>query len=216
MKPRSGCSPQALGPLSLWVLGLFTALFVGLLPKVGWWVVLVYLAVTCLLVGTHFLLVGIRRRYGLPEPDLQARADRLCAAAKEALRHAPISPDRKASIREQVGAVSANIKASREKLKRLRNLQNLTIEHRGKRDEELARMERSILNTMNEAIDLLLGIPKSLMRVETVRDERLVGGILSALSETNKRMEDLADAHAEMAASERFGGSARRERAQRR
>jgi len=201
---------------------------VGLLAHAGLWVVAVYLVVTCLLVGANFLLVGIGRRYGLPEPDMQARSDRLCAAAKEALRHAPISPDRKASIWEQVVAVPANIKASREKLKRLRNLQDLTIEHRGKRDEELARMERSILNTMNEALDLLLGIPKSLLRVETVRDERLVGGILSALSETNKRMEDLADAHAEVAASgtasgsasetasERSGSSVRRERAQRR
>ena len=133
MKRRSGCGPGVLGPLSLWLLGLFTTVVVGLLPNVGWWVVALYLVVTCLLVGARFLWVGLRRRYSLPEPGMQARANRLCAAAKEALRHAPISPDRRASIREQVVAVPANMKASRGKLKRLQNLQNLTIEHRGKR-----------------------------------------------------------------------------------
>lgn len=205
-----------LGAISLWILGLITTVVVGLLPNVGSWVVLLYLLVTCLLVGAHFLSVGTRRRYGLPEPQIQARADRLCAAARDALRHAPISPDRKASIRVQVVAVPANIKASREKIRRLRNLQNLTIEHRGKRDEELAEMERSILSTMNEALDLMLGIPKSLMRVETARDERQVTGILSALRETNKRMEELADAHAEVAAAEGAVHRVRREHAQKR
>ena len=69
-------------------------------------------------------------------------------------------------------------------------------------------MERSVLSTMNEALDVLLGIPKSLMRVETASDERQLAGILSALSETYQRMEDLADAYAEVAAIDGSRGRA--------
>ncbi|MCX6033325.1 MAG: hypothetical protein NT169_29090 [Chloroflexi bacterium] len=135
----------------------------------------------------------------LTEPDIQARARELCSAANEALRHAPISPDRKASIQEQIQAVPANIKVSREKLGRLRKLQDLTEKHKGQPDKQLAQLEANLLKAMDAALDLLLDIPKSLMLVEIARDERAVASILSALSETNKRMTDLADAHAEMA-----------------
>ncbi len=188
----------------LWVIGVLIAGVFWLLA--GWaGTSLVFYAPPVLLVTAVVFIYQIVQNARLSQDvaggQRQKRAQELLEAIDDALRHAPIPSEQKLLIRKQSADVPQNITKSAEKLRRVWKLQDLARKHTGRSDPELEQMEHSLVATMDDSLDLMFSIPKSLMKVETARDEKAVEKIIAELNETNRRMLDLAEAHADIAKS---------------
>ncbi len=180
-----------------WISLLFLALAAGVASK-SILAPLLFLGIAAIVLLVWVARTVIPGRITLPEEGLQRRARRTAAAARDFVRRAPISNERKAAILAQIRTVPPNIHASRVKLQRLRKLQVLHMLYKGPPDEQLMALETKLLAAMHEALDLLLAVPKSIMMVESAREERRGADILTELRETNQRLADLAAAHTEL------------------
>jgi hypothetical protein len=196
-----------------WLVGLMF-FGIGLSLLIGSYSALVaYLAPLAAILGVAiigvFVVIAAKlvQRKSLIDPaiDIDARqkwnrARELLRAIDEALRSTPISSEQKSLIKQQSANIPKNIVKSAKRLRRLRKLKDLSSQM-GKHDTELEAMEHSMVAVMDSSLDMLLSIPKALMKVETARDERAVTKLIEELRETNRHMLDLADAHTEVAES---------------
>ena len=162
-----------------------------------------------LFVAATIWLIAPRLGQGVPDiPEAESydSASRLVATIRASLQHAPISAAQASSIKEQANAVPCNIAENLRKLARLRQIGRLISGagrtrnacDRPKEVAELRALERQLTVAIEGSLQVLMGIPVSLMKVELARDDRAVARILADLAETNLRLTDLAESWEEV------------------
>jgi hypothetical protein len=134
------------------------------------------------------------------ESDLLERADRLAREVHEALKHSPVSPERKASFERQAREVPDNVNRALWNLARLRRLSN-SLDPRSDPENQhrqaINDLENKTLAEMAQSVELLASLSVSLIQVELARGERSADRLLADLDESNKRLADLSSAYAE-------------------
>jgi hypothetical protein len=154
--------------------------------------------------------VAPRVGQGVPEIPEAAAYDRACgllSTVHETARRAPLSDAQRTSILEQADAVPGYIAESLRKVARLRRIGRSIYQSGGsvgaccsrKELAELRMLETRLISAIEAAVQVLVVISVALMKVEMARDERVVARILGDLSESNRRMLDLADSWEEVA-----------------
>jgi hypothetical protein len=163
-------------------------------------------------------LTSVRRVFGkppilvVPESQVSAeerkmvkRAAQLAAEVRSALRHSPISELEKAPLARQADAVPANIANALWRLARLRRVRKSSDTKTDKGREksgEIKSLEQQVLAEIEHSLDVLAGIPISLVKVELARDDRRADQLLADLGESNARLEDVSSAYQEMRSNE--------------
>ncbi len=134
------------------------------------------------------------------EIDLLERADRLAREVHEALKHSPVSSERKADFERQAREVPDNVNRALWNLARLRRL-SVSIDSRSDPENQhrqaISDLENKTLVEMTQSVDLLASLSVSLIQVELARGERSADRLLADLDESNKRLADLLSAYAE-------------------
>jgi len=191
--------------------GVFIPLFILLL--------LMLIAIV-ILVGIVAVPVAIARRLQrlqphrppsrMAESQYADDAQRLVREIKEALKACPIPYEQKTELLRQVRDIPGNVARALHKLQRLRRIKKIA-----KRSEDAAnaadvlddivRMERQIVDELRRTHETLLAVPVTLMKVDAARGERNFDRVIVALSETNQRLNDLADSYGEVRAKRNLG-----------
>lgn len=143
----------------------------------------------------------------MPEAQYAADANRLVDEIRDALKSCPIPYEQKTELLRQVRDVPANVNRAVSKLHRLRRIKKIA-----KRSEDvagaadvlsdIAAMERCIIGELRRTHETLLAVPVTLMKVDVARGERNLDRIIAELSETNRRLNDLADSYGEVRAQQ--------------
>ncbi|BCX03343.1 MAG: hypothetical protein KatS3mg053_1281 [Candidatus Roseilinea sp.] len=158
--------------------------------------------------------VAIARRFQserppakMPEAQYADDARRLVDEIKAALKTCPLPYEQKTALLRQVRDVPNNVTRALCKLNRLRRIAKIA-----KRSEEAAHaagvlddikaMERCIVDELRRTHETLLTVPVVLMKVDVARGERNLDRIIAELSETNRRLNDLADSYGEVRAEQ--------------
>lgn len=141
----------------------------------------------------------------MPEAQYAADANRLVNEIKDALKACPIPYEQKTALLRQVRVVPGNVNRALHKLHRLRRIKKIA-----KRAEDaanapdvlsdIAEIERGIINELRRTHETLLAVPVTLMKVDVARGGRNLDRIIAELSETNRRLNDLADSYGEVRA----------------
>ncbi len=134
------------------------------------------------------------------EIDLLERADRLAREVHEALRHSPVSAERKAAFERQAREVPDNVNRALWNLARLRRF-SAAIDPRSDPDNQnrqaISDLENKTLAEMTQSVELLASLSVSLIRVELARGDQSADRLLADLDESNKRLADLSSAYTE-------------------
>jgi hypothetical protein len=134
------------------------------------------------------------------EIDLLERADRLAREVHEALKHSPVSPERKAAFERQARDVPENVNRALWNLARLRRLSNSIdpqSDPENQHRQAISDLENKTLAEMAQSVELLASLSVSLIQVELARGDRSADRLLADLDESNKRLADLSSAYAE-------------------
>ncbi len=161
------------------------------------------------LIAASVWLIAPRLGQGVPdivESESYDRACKLLITINQTLQHAPLSDAQASSIREQANAIPRNIADSLRKLDRLRQIERLVRGEARTRSAcdrptelaELRALESQLKAAIQSSLEVLMGIPVSLMKVELARDDRAVARIVSDLTESNLRLTDLAESWEEV------------------
>jgi len=135
-------------------------------------------------------------------------ARRLVREIKETLKTCPIAYEQKTELLRQVRDIPAGVVRALHRLQRLRRIRKIA---RRSADvaaavlDDIARMERQIVDELRRTHETLLEVPVALMKVDVARGERNLDRIIAALSETNQRLNDLADSYGEVRAERSMG-----------
>ena len=174
----------------------------------------VVLLVVAGLAFTAIAVLNTRERQGIPRKSPESaqlwRAKRLLAEAREAIRCSRITWDRKSALNRETRDLYDNIIKGVRKIDRIRRLRDLAArgtatDSAARIIQEAAAMERQLLAELDRALDVLLSVPASLMRVEVTVDDREIDRLVRNLDDTNDRMRDLADAYDEVRATSYVG-----------
>jgi hypothetical protein len=150
------------------------------------------------------LIIRAQRSIGLPrrqnDNTMVWRAEKMRAEAREAIKRSRMAPERKAALNREANQLYDNIVQGAWKLERLRRLKELAIRNAPSPSsarivQDANEMETRLLDEMNRALDVLLTVPASLMKVEVAVDDRVTERLVDSLDEANARMRDLADAY---------------------
>ncbi len=143
----------------------------------------------------------------MPESQYADDARRLVDEIKAALKICPIPYEQKTELLRQVKDIPDNVVRALHKLHRLRRIKKIA-----KRSDDATNadsvlndikvMERQIVGELRRTHETLLSVPVSLMKVDVARNERSLDRIIAALSETNQRLNDLADSYGEVRAKQ--------------
>ncbi len=163
---------------------------------------LLLLATTGLLVAV--LVVRAQRSLGLPrkapENTMVWRAEKMRTEAREAIKRSRMPAERKSALNQETSQLYDNIVKGAWKLERLRRLKELAIRNAPSESstrivQDANEMEARLTEEMNRALDVLLTVPASLMKMEMATDDRATQRLVDSLDEANSRMRDLADAY---------------------
>ncbi len=141
-------------------------------------------------------------RYTLPDTNIKAeerevgnRAYRLLLEVNEALEHNQrISPEKKASLKQQARQALDNIIALLWKLSRVRRAKAVV---QTQSQVEIEKLEGRLLTEITRSSDVLEDVLMSTIQLEIKGGDRAVDRLLEDLNESNSRMRDLADAYDE-------------------
>lgn len=164
-----------------------------------------------------FVPVLVARNHGqnsvpakMPESQYVDDARKLVNEIKETLKTSPLDNEQRAAVLRQVRNVPDNVLKAVHKLYRLRRLKKIA-----KRSEDAANaddvlsdikdMERQIQTELRRTHETLLSVPVSLMKVDTARGDRNLDRVISELSATNQRLNDIATSYDEVRAQQSFG-----------
>jgi anion-transporting ArsA/GET3 family ATPase len=138
----------------------------------------------------------------MPESQYVSDARKLVDEIKETLKTSPLDGEQRAAVLRQVRDVPDNVTKAVRKLHRLRRLKKIA-----KRSEDMdtdtvlsdiKEMERRIQAELRRTHEMLLSVPISLMKVDTARGDRNLDRIVTELSATNQRLNDIASTYEDM------------------
>jgi cell division protein FtsL len=141
----------------------------------------------------------------MPESQYVTDAGKLVNEIKETLKTSPLDNEQRAAVLRQVRDVPDNVAKAVQKLHRLRRLKKIA-----KRAEDvdtdvvlsdIKEMERRIQTELRHTHETLLSVPVSLMKVDTARSDRNLDRIVTELSATNQRLNDIASTYDDMKAN---------------
>jgi large-conductance mechanosensitive channel len=142
----------------------------------------------------------------MPEAQYVDDARRLVNEIKETLKASALDADQRNAVLDQVRNVPDNVLKAVQKLYRLRRLKKIA-----KRSEDATNsaevlrdikdMEHRIQEELRRTHETLLSVPVNLMKVDAARSSRNLDRIVSELSETNLRLNDLAASQEEVRAA---------------
>jgi len=141
----------------------------------------------------------------MPESQYVSDAHKLVNEIKETLKTSPLDNEQRAAVLRQVRDVPDNVAKAVQKLHRLRRLKKIA-----KRTEDvdtdvvlsdIKEMERRIQTELRHTHETLLSVPVSLMKVDTARSDRNLDRIVTELSATNQRLNDIASTYDDMKAN---------------
>lgn len=176
--------------------------------------VLILLAVVVGIVAVPVMVARKFVRNGPPsrmaETQYADDARKLVKEIKESLKTCPLDSEQKSQMLRQVRDVPDNVVRALNKLHRLRRIKKIA-----KRSEDVTNasdvlndiklMERQIVVELRRTHETLLSVPVSLMKVDTARGERNLDRMIAELSETNQRLNDLADSYGDLRAKQNLG-----------
>ena len=154
-----------------------------------------------------YALTRPRASYGVPrgmsESAYAWRAEKMLAETREAVKRSRLPNERKSAVMQESKALYDNIIKSVWKLKRVRTIRELA--RKGVPSADSARilqdaddMERRVLDDLNHAMDVLLSVPASLVRLEMAADDREIERLVNNLDDANLRMREQAEAYDDM------------------
>lgn len=141
----------------------------------------------------------------MSEAQYAADASRLVNEIKDALRTCPIPYEQKTALLRQVGNVPNNVNRALHKLHRLRGIKDIAqrsenVPRAANVLSDIAEIERNIIDELRRTHEMLLALPVTLMKMDTVRGGRYLDRVIAELSETNHRLNDLAESYNELRA----------------
>ncbi len=129
-----------------------------------------------------------------------SNADMLYGEVSDALKHCPISVEKKLSFEQQTSQVPNNITRALWKISRLERLFK-SVGNRSKQaiqsQSEIKSMRTQLIKEINHSLDILTAIPVSLLRVELAHGDLEVDRLFAELNESNKRLRDLSSTYTE-------------------
>jgi hypothetical protein len=140
------------------------------------------------------------------QPDERREADdvrRLAEEIGDLLKTSPLSQQQKADLRAQIKQVPENTSHALAKLNRLRRLRDIA-QHRADSDyaaeviQELDAMEAQVHAQLRQMRYTLLDLSVALMKVDVSRGDGSLDRLIARLSETNQRLDDLAEGYADV------------------
>jgi hypothetical protein len=144
----------------------------------------------------------------MPESQYVTDARKLVNEIKETLKTSPLDGEQRAAVLRQVRDVPDNVAKAVHKLHRLRRLKKIA-----KRAEDvdtvvvlsdIKEMEQRIQSELRHTHETLLSVPVSLMKVDTARSDRNLDRIVTELSATNQRLNDIAASYDDLKAQQSF------------
>lgn len=175
--------------------------------------VLASLAIVIGLVAVPFIVARKLQQNSPPSHMAESQyaddARRLVNEIKGALKTCPLAYDQKSEVLRQVRDIPANVTRALHKLHRLRRIKKIAKRANGATNAadvlaEITLMEDQVVSELRRAHETLLSVPVSLMKVDAARGERTLDRIIAELSETNQRLNDLADSYGEVRAGLRY------------
>jgi ElaB/YqjD/DUF883 family membrane-anchored ribosome-binding protein len=145
-------------------------------------------------------------------PDERREADdvrRLAEEIGDLLKTSPLSQQQKADLRAQIKQVPENTSHALAKLNRLRRLKDIA-QHQADSDyaaevvRQLDEMEAQVYAQLRQMRYTLLDLSVALMKVDVSRGDGSLDRLITRLSETNQRLDDLADGYADVRAERAF------------
>jgi hypothetical protein len=131
-----------------------------------------------------------------PERKSKRHAQRLLSELNEALDYNQrIPPEKKSSLKQQVGQMTDYAVASLEKLARIRGRKAIVS---SKRQTELEQLEGRLSVEINRSLDMLEDALVSIITVDVIGGNARIDRLLTDLHESNARLRDTADAHNEI------------------
>jgi hypothetical protein len=147
------------------------------------------------------LLQVPKLRVTFEERQFVKQASQLATEIMKSTGSSPISEAERAQLRRQAVDVPVNMARALwrlDRLRRIRNAQNLRTEEGKARHDELGNMDRQVLAEIQNALATLSATPVNLMKLELTQAERPTDRLLSNLSETNQQLHDLSSAYDEV------------------
>jgi hypothetical protein len=141
----------------------------------------------------------------MPESQYATDARKLVDEIKETLKTSPLDSEQRAAVLRQVRDVPDNVAKAVLKLHRLRRLKKIAKRaddvDTGIVLSDIKEMEQRIQTELRNTHETLLSVPVSLMKVDTARSDRNLDRIVTELSATNQRLNDIASTYDDMKAN---------------
>lgn len=146
------------------------------------------------------------------QTDERREADdvrRLAEEIGDLLKTSPLSQQQKADLRAQIKQVPENTSHALTKLNRLRRLKDIA-QHQADSDyaaevmRELEAMEVQVHAQLRQMRYTLLDLSVALMKVDVSRGDGSLDRLIARLSETNQRLDDLADGYVDLKAERTY------------
>lgn len=146
------------------------------------------------------------------QPDERREADdvrRLAEEIGDLLKTSPLSQQQKADLRAQIKQVPENTSHALAKLNRLRRLKDIA-QHQADSDyaaevlRQLDDMEAQVHAQLRQMRYTLLDLSVALMKVDVSRGDGSLDRLIARLSETNQRLDDLADGYADVRSEQAY------------
>lgn len=141
------------------------------------------------------------------ERDMVERADRLVYEIRDALKHSPISAEKRSSFELQASEVPNNIAQALWRVTRLRRIAESIddrYDEQGQKRQEIEQMIDQLRGEMKHSLGILSSISISLVKVELARGDIATDRLLADLNESNKRLRDLSVSYAEVRGQKAF------------
>lgn len=132
---------------------------------------------------------------------LVKRAVKLAGEVLASARQGAAPETQRALLARQAEAVPANIAGALWRLARLRRIRRAAdpkTDQGRETIQQIAALENDLLAGINQALDRLAALPMNMVQLEMARDTRRAEQLLSELSESNSRLEDLSSTYREL------------------
>lgn len=132
---------------------------------------------------------------------LVKRAVKLAGEVLASARQGAAPETQRALLARQAEAVPANIAGALWRLARLRRIRRAAdpkTDQGRETIQQIAALENDLLAGINQALDRLAALPMNMVQLEMARDTRRAEQLLSELSESNGRLEDLSSTYREL------------------
>lgn len=141
----------------------------------------------------------------MPESQYVTDARKLVDEIKETLKTSPLDNEQRAAVLRQVRDVPDNVAKAVQKLHQLRRLKKIAKRAEDTDTEvvlnDIKEMEQRIQSELRHTHETLLSVPVSLMKVDTARSDRNLDRVVTELSATNQRLNDIASTYDDMKAN---------------